>query len=91
MSFRDAVTRVSRSRPLALAAGLGAMVALFLAVWMLLAPHFEALGGVYRLAASRPPVVPEDPAVTAVVLGTGGAALLAGVLRERLRGRRTVR
>ena len=91
MWLRGTAVRLLSSRPVMITAGIVAALALFLAVWMLLAPHFEVLGGVYRLAADRPQAAPDDLAVVAAVLLAGAVAILSGALAGGRRGRRSVR
>jgi uncharacterized SAM-binding protein YcdF (DUF218 family) len=91
MQFHDPARRLLSSRRVMITAGIIAVAALFLAIWLLLAPHFEVLGGVYRLAANRPQAAPDDAAVVAAVLLAGAAAFSSGALLGRIRGRRSVR
>jgi len=79
------------SRRAAAACGAAATAGLFVVVWMLLAPHMEAIGGVYRLAASLPSPAADDPALALAVPAACVAVFLAGLLPRLIRGKRTVR
>lgn len=72
----------------AVACGVAASAASFVAAWMLLVPHVAALGSVYRLAASLPPAAGGEPPLAFAVPLICAIAFLAGFKWRRYRGKK---